>query len=209
MDVWSVMSLMWIRQCPRAFFPMKQSWEILWRFTTCAQQLMLRFSQQDEVEPAGQTAFRWSSFAGLSFDVRQTVCLIAQPCTEESVWLYFTSACRISAVTALAAGQTQAGDGIVPPFCRISHVLRQWRKRRRCCNCFSFSVLAQGQMGTPVSYCKICFTLVPVFLLMWNGKMSPEAVLLWFYSSIVNEMVTSTCIGVVRHLALNWECLLN
>lgn len=101
----------------------------------CARQLIIRsrpsvyrFGEQDEVE----SAFRWSSSAGLSFDVRRTSCLIAWPRTDESVCISLlpVAAVWISAVIAPAAGQTQASDGFLPPFCRISHVLR--RKRRRC-----------------------------------------------------------------------------
>lgn len=142
MDVWPVMSLMWKRLRPRVSLPIEHSGEILRLLSAHhpPQQSVYRFGQL-----AGPTAFRWSSTAGPSLDVRRTGCLIARPHTDDSVCHCFTPACHcrvnLSSVIAPATGQTQAG---VPPFCRISHVPRQQRKR---------TVLAQGQMSTPVFYC--------------------------------------------------------
>lgn len=170
------MSLMWIRLRPCVSLPIKHPPEIPQNFAPCARQLIIpsrpsvyRFGEQDEVESAGQTALGWSPSAGLSFDVRRAGCLIARPRTDESVCLYFISACHchvnLSSVIAPSAGQTQAGDSIVPPFCRIPTSCSSIHLGEE--ECFSFPVLAQGQMATTVSYCKICFTM-PVFLLMWN-----------------------------------------
>ncbi len=132
MDVWFLMSLMWIRLCPRASFPMKPSPSL-----HPLPALVSSSSAHDRLFTGLESSRRSDrlqmELVCRAIPWRQTDRLLNRTASYRWVCLS-VAAVWISAVIAPAAGQTQAEDRIVPPFCRISHVLRQRRKRRRCCD---------------------------------------------------------------------------
>ncbi len=182
MDVWSVMSLMWIRLRPRASFPMKQSEEILQHFTPCllssahhpltAICLQVWWTRRGRV--GGQTTFRWSLSAGLSFDVRRTGCLIAPPRTDESVCLYFTSACHCRVNLSsncpcrrINTSRRQHCSTFLPNIPRPA-AAEEEEEVLRLLLVPCFGTGTDGQSGFLLH--NMLHPSAGLFLLMWNGK---------------------------------------
>lgn len=126
--------------------------------------------------------------------------------TDEHVCLYFTSACHchvnLCSVIAPSAGQTQAGNGIVPPFCRISQVL--WQRssgggRVTASHSLFWHWDRWALWFLTAKYASQCQSFG------WRGteKQCLEAIVFLFYSAIVDETITSTCTRVVHQFALN------